>query len=149
MLIKILDERAREWYENHTEFHVGDSGLDLFTLEEVSIQPMGTGKLTFGIAVEALDDDGNPTSFWMLPRSSIVKTPLRMANSIGLIDAGYRGPLMAFVDNFTSTTNVYNVDTKTRLFQIASPTLEPITFEIVDELSETTRGEGGFGSTGQ
>ena len=82
-----------------------------------------------------------------MPRSSIAKTPLRLCNSIGLIDGGYRGEIMAVVDNVKSED--YTLEPNQRLFQIVAMNGSPIHFEIVDELSETTRGKGGFGSTGK
>ena len=90
-----------------------------------------------------------PTGFYMYPRSSVSKTPLRLSNSVGIIDAGYRGNLGAFVDNIS--TNEYNVEKGTRLFQICAPNLEPIHVEIVsseNDLGNSERGSGGFGSTG-
>ena len=51
-----------------------------------------------------MHDDYLPTSYMLVPRSSISKTPLRMANSIGIIDAGYRGEIMAAVDNISKAT---------------------------------------------
>jgi dUTP pyrophosphatase len=173
--IKILnddDEYLREWYENHAHHHPGDSGFDLYCPTQLCIDPMETGKICFGIAIECFSStessDPQPVSCWLTPRSSISKTPLRMSNSMGLIDSGYRGELMAYVDNFTKVEyyecnetdeestyltateqyNPYTIHPKQRLFQLVSPTLDPITFEIVDELSDTSRGEGGFGSTG-
>ena len=94
-----------------------------------------------------MHDDYLPTSYMLVPRSSISKTPLRMANSIGIIDAGYRGEIMAAVDNIK--TEDYTVKPNQRLFQLVAMNGAPITFEIVDELSDSTRGEGGFGSTGK
>jgi dUTP pyrophosphatase len=82
-----------------------------------------------------------------MPRSSIAKTPLRLSNSIGLIDGGYRGEIMAAVDNIK--TEDYTVEPGQRLFQLVAMDGAPIHFELVDALSETTRGEGGFGSTGK
>ena len=70
-----------------------------------------------------------------------------MANSVGIIDAGYRGTIMAAVDN--TSDEVYTVRPGQRLFQICGPTLEPVSFELTNTLSETSRGEGGFGSTNQ
>ena len=69
-----------------------------------------------------------------------------MANSVGIIDAGYRGPIMAAVDN--TSDEPYIVKPSQRLFQICSPTLSTISFELTNQLSETERGSGGFGSTG-
>ena len=82
-----------------------------------------------------------------MPRSSISKTPLRQCNSIGLIDAGYRGEIMAAVDNIKETS--FTVNPGQRLFQLVSMDGGAISFEIVPELSETERGKGGFGSTGK
>ena len=81
-----------------------------------------------------------------MPRSSISKTPLRQCNSIGLIDAGYRGEIMAAVDNIKDKP--FTLETGQRLFQLVAMDGSPIHFELVDELTETDRGEGGFGSTG-
>ena len=85
-------------------------------------------------------------SYYLYPRSSISKTPLRMSNSVGIIDAGYRGEIIAKVDNLSNDD--YKIEKGTRLFQICDASLEPIELRIVDKLSETTRGVGGFGSTG-
>ena len=74
------------------------------------------------------------------------KTPLRLSNSVGIIDAGYRGNIMAIVDNLSSEDFV--IEENTRLFQLCSPILGPISFEVVNNLSETSRGSGGLGSTG-
>ena len=84
--------------------------------------------------------------YYLYPRSSISKTPLRLANSVGIIDAGYRGNLMAVVDNIS--IQAYNIQKKDRLFQICAGNLEPIEFQLANDLSNTQRGFGGFGSTG-
>ena len=100
------------------------------------------------IQCEAFYDNENDknVSYYLYPRSSISKTPLRMANSTGIIDAGYRGNIMVAVDNIDNEP--YTIEKGTRLFQICGPTLEPITMDIVDELSNSERGSNGFGSTG-
>ena len=82
-----------------------------------------------------------------MPRSSISKTPLRQCNSVGLIDAGYRGEIMAAVDNIKQEP--YRLKPGQRLFQLVAMDGSPISFELTDVLTETDRGEGGFGSTGQ
>ena len=81
-----------------------------------------------------------------MPRSSISKTPIRLCNSVGLIDAGYRGEIMAAVDNIKQED--YTISAGQRLFQIVAMDGSPLSFELVDELSTTSRGAGGFGSTG-
>ena len=144
--IKINDTSIKHLYENHSAYHKGDSGLDIFTPSKNVIMPHSKGTIDTGIACEATIGAVG-TSFWMLSRSSVAtKTPLILANSMGLIDAGYRGNLMGVFYNTSDTPFV--VDKGTRLLQICAPDLKPITFELVDELSNTTRGTGGYGSTG-
>ena len=149
LLIKPTTIHSSTAYTDHSSYHEGDSGLDLFFNEEVNIPAGGTKLLSLDIQCEAFVDKNKDqnVSYYLYPRSSIYKTPLRMANSVGIIDAGYRGTIMAAVDN--RSTEDYTVTPGQRLFQLCGPTLEPITFELVNQLSETSRGEGGFGSTNQ
>ena len=72
-------------------------------------------------------------AYFLMPRSSISKTPLRLANSIGLIDGGYRGELMAMCDNIKQ--EAYTVENGQRLFQIVANYFDEITYELEDELS--------------
>ena len=141
--MKTLNETATNMYENHGHFHAGDAGLDLYVLEDIIIEPGETLPIKLGVACEP--DNGK--AYFLMPRSSISKTPLRLANSIGLIDGGYRGELMAMCDNIKSEP--YTAEKGQRLFQIVACDCSPITYELVNELSETTRGSGGFGSTGK
>jgi dUTP pyrophosphatase len=141
--IKPLNKAASEIYSDHGHFHEGDAGLDLYVLEDITFEPGATGAIKLGIACEP--EDGR--AYFLIPRSSISKTPLRMANSIGLIDGGYRGELMAMCDNIKDFS--FTAEKGQRLFQIVACDCSPIFYEMVDELSETTRGTGGFGSTGR
>lgn len=98
------------------------------------------------------------SGYYLYPRSSIVKTSMRLANSVGIIDSGYRGEIMAVVDKHDTSNDwktVLKRDCKQydRLFQICAGDLQPFRVEIVDNESElsgiTERGCGGFGSTGR
>ena len=142
LLIKPLNDIAMKYYLNHGHFHKGDAGLDLHVLQDDTFKAGETKKIKLGISCENQDGKG----YFLFPRSSISKTPLRMANSIGLIDAGYRGEIMAVCDNIKDYD--FSIKKGDRLFQLVSPDLSDIKFTIVDELSDTTRGTGGFGSTG-
>jgi dUTP pyrophosphatase len=147
--IKIEDNNhfLKQLYQKHNSFHPGDSGLDIFTPEEIIIQPHSKGTINTGISCEAFFYD-TPTSFWMLPRSSVAtKTPLILANSMGLIDAGYRGNLMGIFYN--TSDKPFVVEKGSRILQICGPLLSEVTFELVEVLSETSRGKGGYGSTGK
>ena len=105
----------------------------------------------------------NDVSYYLYPRSSISKTPLRLANSVGIIDAGYRGYIIAAL-TYTPThehfmeinankfidleKNKFILEAGTRIVQICSGDLTPVKYELKTELTETDRGDGGFGSTG-
>lgn len=141
--IKPLTEAAHETYADHGHFHEGDAGLDLYVLEDTVIRPGETKPIHLGIACEP----GDGRAYFLLPRSSISKTPLRLANSVGLIDGGYRGELIAMCDNIKDFS--YTAEKGQRLFQVVACDCSPIFYELVEELSETTRGAGGFGSTGK
>ena len=88
------------------------------------------------------------TGFYMYPRSSLSKTPMRLANSVGIIDSGYRGNLIGAFD-----CNIeHNILQYDRLVQICAPSLMPIFVELVesvDDLGVSIRGTGGFGSSGR
>tara|TARA_Y100001970_G_scaffold235299_1_gene294191 strand:- start:499 stop:936 length:438 start_codon:yes stop_codon:yes gene_type:complete len=141
--VKPTSEVVRLMYENHGHFHEGDAGLDLFIIERQVIEPGETSRIKLGISCENMDQK----PYLLMPRSSISKTPLRLCNAIGLIDAGYRGEIMAAVDNIKQES--YEVEKGQRLFQLVSMDGGPINFELVDVLSTSKRGEGGFGSTGK
>ena len=141
--LKPTSEVVRLMYENHGHFHEGDAGLDLFIIEKQVIKPGETSRIKLGISCENLDQK----PYLLMPRSSISKTPLRLCNGIGLIDAGYRGEIMAAVDNIKQKS--YEVEKGQRLFQLVAMDGGPIYFELVDVLSSSERGLGGFGSTGK
>ena len=150
ILFIVPTDDARATYEtaanayNARPYTERDAGFDLYSLETVAT---GTTRVQQQVVAGFLDTHRNVfRAYWMLPRSSISKTPLRLANSVGLIDAGYRGPIMAAVDG------MYTVSQNERLFQLASPDLLPWDeVRVVSEIpgGATARGEGGFGSTGR
>jgi len=141
--IRPFNAEVKMMYENHGHFHDGDAGLDLFVINEQTIDPGDTSLIHLQIACEP----GDNRPYLLMPRSSIAKTPLRLCNSIGLIDGGYRGEIMAVVDNIKD--EAYTVEPGQRLFQLVGMDGSPFHFELVEELSDTTRGSGGFGSTGK
>ena len=146
LLIKTDNIELQEKYNGHTNYHPGDSGLDLFCPKDILVKSGETVKIDLEIQCEALKDNCNNVSYYLYPRSSIVKTSLRLANSVGIIDAGYRGNLMAVVDNISDEP--FNIQKGQRLFQICGRYLEPIHLNLVETLSVSERGNGGFGSTG-
>jgi dUTP pyrophosphatase len=124
----------------------GDAGMDLVATSVISETPT---QITYGLGV-ALEI---PNGFvgLVFPRSSIRKTRLQLSNSVGVIDSGYRGELQATFNKITTTIENQKNDYKVgdRVAQIMIIPHPPIEFNEVDELSDTERGEGGFGSTGK
>ena len=141
--IKPLDKKVWDLYENHGHFYEGDAGLDLYIISKQTIDPNESTLIHLGISCENLDNK----PYMLMPRSSIAKTPLRLSNSIGLIDAGYRGEIMAAVDNIKNIP--FTLDVGQRLFQLVGMDGSEINFELVKNLSASSRGSGGFGSTGK
>jgi dUTP pyrophosphatase len=127
-----------------------DAGFDLYS-EAAHIEGGIRARKVGQQAKVAVYDTarGHFRAYWMMPRSSISKTPLRLANSLGLIDAGYRGTLIAAVDN--NAAEPFTININDRLFQVVNSDLLPWdAIEVVSIIpgGETLRGEGGFGSTG-
>ena len=141
--IKTFSEDIHSMYNDHNHFHQGDAGLDLFIIKDKIIESGATDRIHLGISCENLEQK----PYLLMARSSISKTPLRLSNSVGLIGAGYRGEIMAAVDNIKDYS--YTVEKGQRLFQLVSMSGEAVHFTLVDTLSDTSRGDGGFGSTGK
>ena len=118
----------------------GDAGMDVVATRIINER---LDSITYGtdIALEI------PEGFvgLIFPRSSIRKTDLILSNSVGVIDSGYRGEIQATFKR----SGVYAYAVGDRGAQIMIIPHPPIEFEEADELSDTERGEGGFGSTGK
>ncbi len=140
------NENIMNYYKIFNNHYFGDSGIDLLTIENIVVESFKVGTIDYQIQCEMIDMENNKfTSYYLVPRSSISKTHFMMANSIGIIDAGYRGNIMAKVRNM-NPNNAETVNNNS-LFQIISPDMKPIKVNIVNELSSTIRDNSGFGST--
>jgi dUTP pyrophosphatase len=119
----------------------GDAGMDLVAISETWNKDNTMVTYDTGLAMEI------PEGFvgLLFPRSSVSKTTLSLANCVGVIDSGYRGSIM-FKFRYIEEGFVYDVGDK--IGQIIIMPYPHVDFEEVDELSNTERGEGGFGSTG-
>ena len=139
--IKMLDERATTPTYG-TEY---SAGADLYNLkgESVAIPAHSTVLIKTGISVEI------PEGYCGLifARSGLAaKRGLAPANKVGVIDADYRGEIMVALHNHTDNDAL--VDGGERVAQLAIVPFLKAEFELADELSDTVRGAGGFGSTG-
>jgi dUTP pyrophosphatase len=120
-----------------------DAGMDLVAtsiIENTSFQ------ITYGLGIAMEIPDGMVGL--VFPRSSIRNTELMLSNSVGVIDAGYRGELQATFNKLNGLDSVsYNVgDRIAQIIIVPHPIIQIVE---VDELSESSRGIGGFGSTGK
>lgn len=158
--IGAINEHNLKMSNPNSIYHI-DAGFDLFSPSEFNMTSLKVNKLDYEIIcsaeiIERKVFSPSPvnrinTGFYMYPRSSISKSFLRLANNVGIIDSGYRGHLMGMFDVvYEKETTVNKFD---RHLQICAPGLIPIVVELVnsrEELGElTSRGDGGFGSTGK
>jgi len=146
LLIKPKEEKIANFYKNSLR-KSEDLGYDLYLPEDISIPPLTISCIDHKIQAEMYNDTGN-IHYFLVPRSSIYKHGLMQVNSIGIIDKGYRGSLKAMVYN---TTNEWvDLSAGERLFQLIVLESHSIDFiGITQKLSNSERGEGGFGSTGR
>lgn len=142
---------------NSSFFGDRNSGFDLFNEGDLKIEAKAL--LRFGIEAAAAAPTGvslevETAAFWLCPRSSISKTGLICANSQGLIDKGYRGPIMGAVRNLEWPSAKEFVAAGERLFQLVPGDAQPWNHVLICRSASdlprpvTARGAGGFGSTG-
>lgn len=142
---QILKIQKLRDYAKVSRAHDDDAGLDLYTTEAIMLSPGERHKASLGIAIELPPG----TVGLIYPRSGkALNTGLTLINSVGVIDAGYRGELQAPLVNHSRTQVAY-VPAGERIAQlVVQPVIIP-TIEYVDDLSVTERGANGFGSTGK
>lgn len=121
----------------------GDAGMDLVAVDKEEVSPTQVKYFT-GLAIEI------PYGYvgLIFPRSSVYKSGLSLSNAVGVIDSGYRGELMV-VFNKKFGMNLINYQIGDRVAQIMILPYPKVMFVESEELSETERGSGGFGSTGK
>jgi dUTP pyrophosphatase len=128
-----------------TRAHKGDAGLDLYSNEAACLAPGQRRSIGTGVAVEIPAGHAGQ----VLPRSGLAREHgIALVNSPGLIDSGYRGELRVLLLN-TDPQESFEIEVGDRIAQlVVSPVVmaEPVE---VDSLTESARGDGGFGSSGR
>ena len=149
--VKAVNKHNNKIINNSTMI---DAGFDILTPTAQTLINQNVNKVDFSVscACQMVTQTGTyNTGFYMYPRSSISKTPLRLANNVGIIDAGYRGHLIGMFDLIYQPS--HKIEQFDRYLQICAPGLVPIFAELVNSANdlgeETERGAGGFGSTGR
>ncbi|MBS1891131.1 MAG: dUTP diphosphatase [Actinobacteria bacterium] len=128
-----------------TRGHPGDAGLDLYSTEDAHMGPGERWSIGTGIAIEVPEGHAG----LVLPRSGLAREHgIGLVNSPGLIDAGYRGEIRVLLLN-TDPAETVRIEAGARIAQLVITPIalaEPVE---VAELSDSARGDGGFGSTGR
>lgn len=123
--------------------HEGDAGVDLHSAEEYSLNPMERILVSTGIMMAI------PKGYegQVRPKSGLaINHGLGFVNSVGTIDSGYRGEIKIPCINFSD--GVIKIEKGNKIGQMVFNKVEEVSFEEVEELDETSRNQGGFGSTG-
>jgi dUTP pyrophosphatase len=123
--------------------HQGDTGLDLFSTSETVIQPGETALISTGISIELPPE----TEAQIRPRSGLaLKHQLTVLNTPGTIDQGYRGEIGVILINHGKLP--FHVEIGMKIAQMVIKPILSVKVKNVEELDQTDRGAGGFGSTG-
>ncbi|HSB10763.1 MAG TPA: dUTP diphosphatase [Blastocatellia bacterium] len=125
--------------------HHGDAGLDLASRIDLVLEPGERATVPTGIVVAI------PKGYagFVLPRSGLAaRHGIALVNSPGLVDSGYRGEMAIIMIN-TDKREAFHIKRGDRIAQLVIQRVEEVTLAQVDDLSETSRGAGGFGSTGK
>ncbi len=121
---------------------LGSACFDLYAIFSEVVPTKGIGKIRTGLAFEV------PIGYELLvrSRSSLAGHKMQVANSPGTLDSDYRGELLILLHNHSNSS--YSISSGDRIAQIAIRKTEEVQFIEVGELSDTSRGSGGMGSTG-
>jgi len=143
MTIEIRVKRLNPEARIPTAAREDDAAFDLYSVIDYELKPGERYAIPTGIAIEI------PVGYegQVRPRSGLaLKEGITVLNTPGTIDSGYRGEVRTIVINQGDSS--FKVTKGMRISQLAIRPVPKVTFVEVDELSETDRGEGGFGSTG-
>lgn len=143
--LKILDARMRDQLPQYAT--IGSAGLDLRACidQEIQLQPGESQLIATGLSIH-IQDPGYAAL--ILPRSGLGhKHGIVLGNLVGLIDSDYQGPLMVSCWNRSQT--VFKLTPMERLAQLVIVPVVQAQFNVVEDFAASTRGAGGFGSTGR
>ncbi len=143
--LKVLDARMREHLPAYGT--TGSAGLDLRACMDTPlvIEPGATHLVPTGLAIHIADPGYAAV---ILPRSGLGhKHGIVLGNLVGLIDSDYQGPLM--VSAWNRSTTAYTLQPMERLAQLVVLPVTQVQFNLVEDFEQSSRGTGGFGSTGK
>lgn len=143
MSIKVLVKKINENAKMPSYAHPGDAGVDLYAAKDTVIPPHGRALVPTGLKIAIPDGyEGQ-----VRPKSGLaLKHGITVLNTPGTVDAPYRGEVCVIL--FNSSDKEYMAKSGEKIAQMVFCKVENAEFELADELPDTDRGEGGFGSTG-
>jgi dUTP pyrophosphatase len=134
---------------NDSAFYKGDAGIDIPCPSTIICKARQITSINLGVRCQLVETNiwgyRQYLSYYLVPRSSISKTPLIMSNSIGIIDSGYTGDLIVNLYNYSDSD--YTITENDRLVQIITPNMVRPNVVFVESLRSTDRMGNGFGST--
>ena len=143
-MIKLKIQKLDKTIKSPEYAHIGDAGLDLYSASDCILRPYERRKVPTGIKVAI------PEGFagFVQPKSGLaIKNGLSLVNTPGLIDSGYRGEICAILINLDPDKD-FIIKRGDKICQLVIQKVESVEIELTDELNNTSRGKGGFGSTG-
>jgi len=144
-LIKLKIHKLDKTLKNPEYAHSGDAGLDLYSALDCILRPYERRKVPTGIKIAIPEGYAG----FVQPKSGLaIKNGISLVNTPGLIDSGYRGEVCAILINLDPEKD-FTIKRGDKICQLIIQKVENVEIEITDELENTSRGEGGFGSTGQ
>lgn len=143
-MIKLKIQKLDKTLKTPEYAHIGDAGLDLYSAVDCILRPSERRKVPTGIKIAIPEGYAG----FVQPKSGLaIKNGLSLVNAPGLIDSGYRGEVCAILINLDPEKD-FIIKRGDKICQLVIQKVEDVEIEITDELENTSRGEGGFGSTG-
>lgn len=143
MKLKISIQKTRNDAKMPSYAHKGDAGVDLYSAEDMALKPMERKLVPTGIKIAV----PNGYEAQVRPKSGIaINNGITVLNTPGTIDSGYRGEVMVITINLGN--EVFKIEKGKKIAQMVFKKIEEVEFKEVNNLDETARNEGGFGSTG-
>lgn len=142
-MIELKVKRINEEARIPEYAHEGDAGLDLFSVDDLVILPGESKLVKTGIQIELPKE----TEAQIRPRSGLaLKNQITVLNTPGTIDEGYRGEIGVILINHGKQE--FHVEKSMKIAQMVVKPVFYVSIKEIEELTDTSRGEGGFGSTG-
>lgn len=147
MKLLISPENDTKKFYKDVKIIEGNAGFDIYCPQDITISPGETVRVDMKVKCVFVDEDKD-IHYFLMCRSSIDKTPLSLSNGVGLMDRNYRGNVIASFRHVFPEKLPYTIKRGTRLVQVVPFNGKDFSYTVVDNLNDTIRGTGGFGSSG-